>query len=144
MGSLFGNYLGMSLESFIGLPFYFYFVSLIEVLFESDSWYNVLQLILEIPHGSNVWYSDLVRSPLRATLVVPPSVSSLKFLPPPSWMCLNYPSRSTFAVTLSWGHPTLPWWHGLSCHWRKSKGNNKVDNELEGLVGLVVFVASNL
>ena len=37
MGSLFGNYLGMSLESFIELPFYFCFVSLIEVLFESDS-----------------------------------------------------------------------------------------------------------
>ena len=64
------------------------FVSLcyspLESLFESYSWSNLIQLILYIPLGSKVRYPDLVGSPLRATLAVPPSGSGLRFpsLPP--------------------------------------------------------------
>ena len=40
--------------------------------------------------------------------------------------------------------PTVPWQRGHSWHYRKAKGDKRVENKLEGLVGLVICFNSNL
>ena len=103
-----------------------------------------LQLIVEIPPGSKVRYPDLVVPSLRATLVVPTLGSCPKF-PPPSYVTyLTSPSRATLAINLSLVWPTIPFWSGISWHLYKTKGNNKVEIKLEGLVVLDVFFVSTL
>ena len=79
-------YWGISRISFVLL----FFLPL-EALFDSGSWSNVLQFNGEIPPGSKVRYPDVVVSPLRATLVVPPSGSCPKFPPPPYGTFLTSP-----------------------------------------------------
>ena len=66
-----------------------------------------LQLIVDIPPGSKVRYPDLVVSPSRATLVVPPSGYYTKFLPPPSGTCLTYLLRAVVAANISLGGDQL-------------------------------------
>ena len=114
-------------------------------LLYSETWPPVgLQLIVNIPHGSNLRYHAFVGSSSRDTLAVPPSWSCPKFLTPHYGTCLTYPSRSTLAVTLSGVLLTLPWRRGRSCNYCKAKGDNKVEIKLEGLVGLGVFFMSIL
>ena len=67
-----------------------------------DTWTPVgLQFIVDIPLGSKVRYPDLVVSPLRATLSVPPSVYFSVVPPPPSGKFPTSSFQSTFDVTLS-------------------------------------------
>ena len=67
-----------------------------------DTWPPVgLQLILDIPLGSKVWYPELVGYPLRSTLAVPPSVYCSNVPPPPSGKFPTSSFQSTFDVTLS-------------------------------------------
>ena len=100
----------------------------LEALLDSDTWTPVgLQLIVEIPSGSNVRYPDLVSSPSRATLEVPPSGSCPKFPPPPSETGLTHPSQEKLSATLSGAQHTLTWQCGSSWNFREAKGNNKVE-----------------
>ena len=124
------------------IDFILLFFSPLEALFEPESWYTVLQLIMEIPTGSKVRYPDLVGSPSQATLLVPTSWFCPNFPPPPSILWLTSTSLSMLADTLSGGWPALPWRRGCSCNCHEAKGDNKVDNKLEVLVGLGIFVAS--
>ena len=62
-----------------------------------------LQFIVDIPPGSKVKHPDLVNSPLKYTLAMPPAESDVKFLPPPSRMCRIYSSRVTLDVSPSGG-----------------------------------------
>ena len=91
-----------------------------------------LQLIVYIPYGSKVSQCDLLVSPSWYTLA------------PPSGMCLTSSSQTTLSETLYGGWPTLPRRRGRNWHCRKAKGDNKVENKLEFLVGLGVSVASIL
>ena len=109
-----------------------------------NPWSNAIQLIEEISPGSNVRYHDLMGYPPRATLALLPLGYCPKFPPTPSDTCLTYPSRSTHAVTLSGGWPTIPWRRGRSRHFLEAKGNNKLDNKLEFLVVLGAFFSSTL
>ena len=95
---------------------------------------------MDIPPGSNVRYLDLVGSPLRSTLAVNPSGSCSKLLQPPSGTCPTSPSWANISVYLSVEWPNIPWWHGCSWHWHDSKGDNKVENKLEGLVDLGILL----
>ena len=104
------NYMVRSLEVFLGLPLYIFFNSPLRDLFDSDSWYNFLQLIVYIPLGSKVRYSDLVGSSSWDTLVVPPSGSGLRFHLLPSGACPDFPSQANLAMTFSGFSPTLPRW----------------------------------
>ena len=47
-------------------------------------------------------------------------------------------------MTLSCECPTLNRQYGISWPCLKAKGDNNVENKLEGLVGLVVFIVSTL
>ena len=99
---------------------------------------------MNITPGSKLRYPDLVVSHFRATLAVHSLVSCPKFPPPTSGTCLTSPLRVILASTLYGGWPTLFWKLGRSWNFCKSKGNNKVENKLEGLVGLVLFVVFTL
>ena len=111
----------------------------------SETWSPVgLQLVVYIPPGSKLIYSELVVSLLRGTLAVPPSKSCPKFPPPLSGKFLTYPSRATLSVTLSCECPTLNRQYEISWPCLKAKGDNNVENKLEGLVGLIIFIMSTL
>ena len=99
---------------------------------------------MDVPPGSKLRHPELLGYNLQATLAVPPSGSCTKFPPPPYGKCLTSPSQSTLDVTLSEGWPNIPWQRGRSWNCRKTKGDNKVDNKLEGLVGLGVFLVHPL
>ena len=99
-----------------------------------------LQLILEISPGSKIRYSDLVVSPSRATLSVPPSGYFPKFPPTPYVTCITSPSQATLTENISGAWPTLPWNLGRICHCREAKGDKRVEITLEVLVGLGVFL----
>ena len=89
---------------------HFFFNSPLRDLFDSDSWSNFLQLIVYIPLGSKVRYSDLVGSSSWDTLVVPPSGYGLRFHLLPSGACPDFPSQANLAMTFSGFSPTLPRW----------------------------------
>ena len=88
--------LGISKIAFVLL-----FDSPLEALFDSDSWSNFLQLILDIRLQSKIRYPDLVGSTSQAKVVVPPSVYGLRFSSLPSRTCPDSPSQTKLAVTYS-------------------------------------------
>ena len=90
------------------IDFVLLFLSPVGALFDSYSWNNFLQFIMDIPPGSKVTYPDLVGNLLRYTPAVPTSVSCPIFPPPPYRTWLTSSSRATLAAALSGGWPTLP------------------------------------
>ena len=111
----------------------------------SETWYPVgLQLIVEIPRVSKVRYPDLVVTPSWATHAIPTSGSCSKFSPHPLGTCITSPSRAMISSTLSGGLPNLSQQRGHIFQRCDEKGNNKVENKLEGLVGLGIFVLFTL
>ena len=110
-----------------GIVFVILFYSPLEALFESDSWYNFLWLVVDVPLVSKVRYTYLVGSPLRATLAVPHSGSVLMFPSLPSGACPDSPSQAKIAVNFSCSSLILPRWCGSIWQCRKSKGDNKLE-----------------
>ena len=122
------------------ISFVLLFVSPIEALLDSYSWYNVvikvvdnlpvhytecplrgllvsdpdnhvgLHLILYKPPGSKVRYSNFVVSLSRGIIASPPSISGSIFMPPPSRTWTN-----------------LLYWHGENMIFREFKSNSKVE-----------------
>ena len=99
---------------------------------------------MDIPLGSKLRYPDLVGSPSRATLAVPPSRSGLSFPSLPSGACPDSPSQVKLAVNFSGLLPILPRRLGRSWQFRKAKCDNKVESNLLGLGRLRIFVVSTL
>ena len=93
--------------------------------------------------GNLAWvhlkYPNLVVSPFQDTCTVPTSVFCPKFLPPSSGTCLTSPSQSMLVKTIFGGWPTFPQRRGRSWKCREAKCDNKLENKLEGLVGLGVL-----
>ena len=99
---------------------------------------------MDIPIGTKVRYPDLVGSPSRATLAVPPSGSGLRFPSLPSGACTDYPLQSKLDVTFSGFLPILPLWRGKSWKCHEAKCDNKLEYNLLGFGGLGIFVVSTL
>ena len=97
-------------------------------------------MIVDISPESKVRYPNLVGSPSRSTLEVPPSEYCSKFLPPPSGTWPTFPSRDTLDVTLSADWPTIPQCSGFSCLFHIINCDNTLESKSEGLVGLGVFL----
>ena len=113
-------------------------------MFDSYSWYKLIQLIVDIPLGSKVRYPDLSCSPLQSTLAVPPSWYGLRFtsLPPGGYTGSLF--QTNLAVTFSGFSPILHRRRGCSWQFCKAKGDNKVEYNLLDLGGMGIFVVSTL
>ena len=99
---------------------------------------------MDITSGSKVRHPELFVYTLQVTLEVPPSGYCTNFPPPLYVICITYPSWDMLDVTLSGAGTTIPQRRGRNRHFLKAIGNNKAENELEGLVGLDVFFLSTL
>ena len=58
--------------------------------------------------------------------------------------CTDYPLQDKLAATFSVLSTILPRWSGHSWQCREAKGDNKVEYNLLGLRGLVIFFVSAL
>ena len=58
--------------------------------------------------------------------------------------CTDYPLQDKLAAIFSGLSTILPCWSGRSWKCREAKGDNKVEYNLLGLRGLVIFVVSTL